>query len=294
VMTGLEYNLAGKGDINSGGIYSILYTITYLSSDIADLSRNLGDLCGVLNDTIGDTDSVDNFVDDSQNLIDLTNKTIDNIYSHSDDYHSLIKDSTGISDNISEISDKLTNVIKSVDTFKTTADKYKDEIKKTADDSSNLIDESSKQLTVLQTFLSKLEDTAKEVGDKADVSSEATLLGLIDVLKYTVSGLAQTDVIKDAKDTIKNLMDDKWDKYTGDDNNLFNIDNNAPKVSLTSSSNASPVSLQVVLKTDEIRKSTDDDKANVDEKYHASGNIWSRIWSIFSNIFNSIKAAFAR
>lgn len=294
LMSGLQYNYAKGGDINSLGIYSILETITYLSSDLADLSRNTGDLCGVLDGIVGDNDNVDNFVDDTQSLIDLTNTTINNIYSHSDDYHSMIADATDVCNNISETSDKLTKVIKSVDSFKTTADKYKDDLKKTADDSSNLVDKSSSELTLLQTFFTKLEDTAKVVGDKADVSSEETLLGLIDVLKQTVSGLAQTDVIKGAKDTIKKLVDDKWDKYTGEDNNLFNVDNEAKMVSFTSDKNPAPSSLQILLKTDEIREGTKDDKNNVDEKYHSSGNVFTRITSIFKNIFVSIKNAFSK
>ncbi|MCI1959705.1 MAG: hypothetical protein LKJ25_08815 [Clostridia bacterium] len=292
LMNGLQYNYGAKGDINSGGIYSLLYTITYLSSDLADLSRNAGDLCGVLNDIVDKNDDADNIINDTQSLVDLTNKTIKNIYSHSDDYHSMISDATDVCDNISEMSDKLTGVIKSIDSFKVTSDKYKDELKKTADDSSNLVDRSSTELTLLQTFFTKLEDTAKTVGDKANVSSEETLLSLIDVLNKAVSGLSQTDVIKNSKDTMKKLADDKWDKYTGEDNNLFNVDNEAKMVSFTSNKNPEPSSLQILLKTDEIRKATEDDKNNVDESYHSKGNAFTRILSIFKNIFSSIKNIF--
>lgn len=293
LMSGLQYNYAAGGDVNSLGIYSILQTINYLSSDVSDLSRNMGDLCGVLDDIVDDNHA-DSLVDNTQSLIDLTNKTINNIYDHSDDYHSMIANSTDLCNNISDMSDKLTKVISSIDSFKTTADKYKEDLKKSADDSSNLIDKTSNELTLLQTFFTKLEDTAKVVGNKADAGSEEAMVGLIDVLKQTVSGLAQTNVIKNSKDTIKKLMDDKWDKYTGDDNNLLNVDNETAKVSFTSEKNPAPSSLQIVLKTDEIREDTKDDKTNVDEKYHSEGNVFTRVISIFKNIFSSIKGIFSK
>lgn len=60
-------------------------------------------------------------------------------------------------------------------------------------------------------------------GDQFDKGSEKSLNGLADALDESVKGLEQTGVIRNAKNTVKKLIDDEWEKYTETENHLLNI-----------------------------------------------------------------------
>ncbi len=52
------------------------------------------------------------------------------------------------------------------------------------------------------------------MGNSLNGSTQKTLNGLADTLDIAGNGLDQTEVLRNAKDTIKNMIDDKWDEYT--------------------------------------------------------------------------------
>ena len=108
----------------------------------------------------------------------------------------------------------------------------------------------------------------------------------------TADGLNQTGVIKDAKDTVKKLIEDEWDENTGEDSNILNTDAEAEKLSFTSTQNPEPKSLQILMRTEEISNDDDDDSKDVDEDFHAQGNVFTRIISIFKAIFKAVASAF--
>ena len=108
------------------------------------------------------------------------------------------------------------------------------------------------------------------------------------------NGLDQTDVLKNAKDTIKTVIDDKWDEYTTKDTTILNIDMDAKPVSLTSDKNPSPRTVQIILRTGEIREKDKSNAAEVDESYHPEGNVFHRIASIFTRIWKMITSLFQK
>lgn len=91
-------------------------------------------------------------------------------------------------------------------------------------------------------------------GDQLDKGSEKSLNGLADALDESVKGLEQTGVIRNAKNTVKKLIDDEWEKYTETENHLLNIDTTAPMISFTSNQNRTPESIQIIMRTAEISK----------------------------------------
>lgn len=113
------------------------------------------------------------------------------------------------------------------------------------------------------------------------------------MLQHSLEGLGETDTIKNAKDTIKDLVDDKWDEYTGEKNNILNMDSEAEMISFTSDQNPSPQSLQVIMRTTEISLDDDEDSPpNKDEDFHAEGNIFSRICNIFKKLWDTLYSIF--
>ena len=133
----------------------------------------------------------------------------------------------------------------------------------------------------------------KTSGESLNSGTEATINGLVDVLTESITGLSQTEVIKNAKDTIKDLADSKWDEYTGEDNNLLKLDSSLPAVSFTSDKNTAPESVQVILRTEEITADDDDEAPDINEDTGIAGTPFTRIVSVFRKIIGLIKSFFS-
>ena len=112
------------------------------------------------------------------------------------------------------------------------------------------------------------------------------------MLDHAGEGLDQTDVLKNAKDTILRTMDDKWDEFSEDHTTILNMDLNAKPVSLTSRKNPSPRSMQIIVRTKEITKDDEAASAEVDENYYPEGNVFHRIGLIFKKIWDAICSIF--
>ena len=100
-------------------------------------------------------------------------------------------------------------------------------------------------------------------------------------------------MIRDAKTTVEDLVDEKWDEYTGEDMTILNADVNARKVSFTSDRNPEPQSIQIILRTEGTEEAEDEAEAEIDEDFHAEGNFFDRIWSILVKIVEAIKGIFS-
>jgi putative membrane protein len=255
-----------------------------LSSSVADLSV---DLEGVFHTS-------DDLVTSLGKVIDLTTDALTQIDARQDTWYDLIDqayDAGGI----------LTQLTTMLDALDEQTDAALDEIDQThansltaVADTQALIDTSTTAVTALHTFLKTAESTLQKTGNELDAGTQQTLNALIDVLGKTVNGLAQTGTIQNAKDTIKDLIDDKWDEYSGEDNNILLMDTEAAPVSLTSTENAAPDSVQIILRTAEITTEDEDEDNDVDEDFHSSGTVFSRIASIFRQLIEAIRQVFAK
>ncbi len=281
-----------EGDVNSGGIWATLYSIQYLSSDLSALSRNVGNLCGVLSGEDSGID-IDQLVNDISELSKLCQNAVDNVYSHSDDYHSIIENSKEITEIISDAANKADETLNAVNASVETANKYKSDVQSLITDSKAAVEKANTSLSSLHSFLTKLEDMLKTSGESLNDGTQAAINGLIDVLAESITGLSQTGVIKNAKDTIKDLADSKWDEYTGEDNNLLKLDSSLPTVSFTSDKNSAPESVQVILRTEEITADDDDEAPDVNEDSGIAGTPFTRIVSVFRKIIGLIKSFFS-
>ncbi|MGL5256492.1 MAG: hypothetical protein ACRC76_05590, partial [Proteocatella sp.] len=143
-------------------------------------------------------------------------------------------------------------------------------------------------------FLKEAENMLKKSGNQLDEGTKKSIEGLVAVLEQSVKGLGETSKLRNAKNEIRDLIDEEWDKYTEEENHMLNIDTEAPKLSFTSSQNKSPESIQVILRTKEISKDQVD-KQNKDLEADAQkdkGSVISRIADIFKRIFTAVKSVF--
>ena len=155
---------------------------------------------------------------------------------------------------------KLDTAIGQLDQLHTTIDNYIPELQATITDLTETTERLKGSLGTLASFLRTTRNIMWENSDRLNRGTEETLTGTADILRKSSGAIDSTDRIRAAKDSIKNLVDDKWDEYTGEDNNLFLMDADAPPQSLTSEKNRSVTSVSVLIRTQEIeeKKSSDD------------------------------------
>jgi len=215
---------------------------------------------------------------DLQSLRGPINGTIDGIID--------IATATG---NICDTADDLIN---SVDELNGILNRHHDDMIATLNDIGKMTDSASRGIDSMNVFFRSLENQMKVVGDSLNSSTEKTLNGLAGTLDEAGNGLNQTEVLRNAKNTIKDMIDDKWDEYTIEDTTILSIDLEASPVSMTSAKNPSPRSIQMILRTEEIKDKQDSDDIEVDEDFHSDGNFFHRIGNIFKYIWSTITSVF--
>lgn len=119
---------------------------------------------------------------------------------------------------------------------------------------------------------------------------EVTMSGLDSTLESAAASLDRTGEIRSQKDIIKKTMEDEWDRLEGD-LNVLDIDVNADRPSFTSSENAAPTSIQIIMRTQEISIPSDEKGMDM-EVAELPDSVWERIAQIFIKIWNAIISLF--
>lgn len=215
------------------------------------------------------------------------------------DLHSLRGPINGTIDGVIDIAtatgricDTADDLINATDELNGILNRHHDDMIATLNDVGKMTDSASRGIDSMNVFFRSLENQMKVVGDSLNSSTEKTLNGLAGTLDEAGTGLNQTEVLRNAKDTIKGMIDDKWDEYTIEDTTILNIDLEASPVSMTSAKNPSPRSIQMILRTEEIKDKQESEDVKVDEDFHPDGNIFHRIGNIFKYIWRSITSVF--
>lgn len=124
-------------------------------------------------------------------------------------------------------------------------------------------------------FLTSFRSLAKTSGTQLDEGTKKSLENLAATLRKTARSTDAVGDVKTAKDAINGIIEDTWNEYTGDINNLLLMDATAEAVSLTSDENAAPTSIQVLIRTQEIKKS-DAPAESADQIQAAPSTFWGR------------------
>lgn len=230
--------------------------------------------------------------DDINGMLTLTEQVVAMLGSQKGNLNaatSEMKDLLSVTGKICEAAEDITG---DIDELNQTLERYHPEALKTLEDAGLLTDRAAVGVDSLQTFLTTLEDQIRTAGGPLDEGAKQTLNGLADMLDHMNSGLGQTGVIRDAKDTIKNTIDDKWDEFSDGFTTILDIDLEAKPVSLTSDKNPSPDSIQIIMRTKEITKDDGGAAAEVDEDFCPEGNVFHRIANIFRRIWKAICSLF--
>ena len=145
--------------------------------------------------------------------------------------------------------------------------------------------------TPLGRSISDTEALMKSTGATLDDGTKQTLEGLAAVLRSTAKTMGTAGQIKDAKSSICDIIEDTWDEYTGDVNNLLLMDATAEAVSLTDSRNPSPESIQILIRTQEITM-PDEDETEAEAAAEVQTTFWGRVAQMFKDFWAAITGLF--
>lgn len=209
-------------------------------------------------------------------------ESLENVLSDTGDVADTLRHTAATGQNLVEHVDRLTGIL---NTYHGTASA-------SLKDTGLLIDSAVRGTDAMHTLISNVEESLKKAGEPLDAGTKKTIEGLSSALSAALSGLSETGVIRDAKNTVEDLADEKWEEYTGEDMTILNADIHAEKVSFTSGENPEPQSLQIILRTEGTKETEEDSVPAMSEDFQAEGNIFQRLWSILVRIAEAVAGVF--
>ena len=206
---------------------------------------------------------------------------------------SAIDDLERITVQTKDLRESLTDVLDSVDTIRDRAEKEVPKLQSALTDVKSVTVSLNTTLSDSTAFLGSFRSVLKTAGKQADSGARETLDGLAAALRSTAGSLSKTGQVKDAKDNISGLIEDTWNEFTGENSNLLLMDATAQAESLTDSRNGAPQSVQVLIRTQEI-KETEAEQPEEEQPETESLTLWQRIGKLFQHIGSAITGIFGK
>jgi len=162
---------------------------------------------------------------------------------------------------------------------------YKDHMNTLIDLTEQFMTESQASILAVQASMKSIRTLMDVTESSLDVAINSSLNGMIDIIGSTMGITDGTETFRDAKNTMKDAIDNEIDDIEAD-SNILNLDIEQEFPSFTSAKNASPASIQIVMRTKEI---TIEDPEEVDnavdiELPKEDLGVWGRIKAVFMRI----------
>lgn len=254
-------------DLISGGLDSAM-------AEIAKLQKSLADVMNRLKDPT------------SQVISDLSA-----LCGRIENLSSLLNSAEDLSAAIRHSSADLRDILDDVEDLQDILDDYEPVLQDTLKTVSSLSASAIKTIRDTQGLISDTEALMKSTGATLDDGTKQTLEGLAAVLRSTAKTMGTAGQIKDAKSSICDIIEDTWDEYTSDVNNLLLMDATAEAVSLTDSRNPSPESIQILIRTQEITM-PDEDETEAEAAAEVQTTFWGRVAQMFKDFWAAITGLF--
>ncbi len=203
----------------------------------------------------------------------------------------MLDDADDLTDAIRDSSADLRSILGDVENLRDTLNDYEPTLQETLKTVSSLSTSAVKTIRDTQSLVTDTENLMKSTGSPLDSGTKQTLEGLAAVLRSTAKTMSTANQIKDAKSSICDIIEDTWDEYTGDVNNLLLMDATADAVSLTDSRNPAPQSIQVLIRTQEITV-PDEDETETETAAAAQTTFWGRVAQMFKDFWSAITGLF--
>ena len=208
-----------------------------------------------------------------------------------DELTDLLDDADDLSAAIRHSSKRLRSILDSTDDLRTILNNYEPTAQETLKTLEDLSVTAAATVRDSEQLASDAEALLKASGTQLDAGTKQTLSGLAAALRQAASGLATTNEVKEAKSSINSIIEDTWNEHTGDIDNLLNMDATAETISLTSPENPAPQSIQVIIRSQEI-KAEEQDTEEAAKASPDKGTFWSRVAQMFKDFWVAITGIF--
>lgn len=188
-------------------------------------------------------------------------------------------------------SSELRAILKDAEKLQKLLDDYEPTLQETLRTVNALSANAATTIRSTQKLVADTQDLLIAAGDDLDAGTKQTLEGLSASLRAAAKSLSTTPDMKAAKRSISSIIEDTWHEYTGDINNILLMDANAEAVSLTDARNGAPQSIQVLIRTQEIKKD-DGAKAEITIKQAEQTTFWGRVAQMFRDFWAAITGIF--
>ena len=254
-------------DLISGGLDSAMAEIAKLQKSVTDVMTKLKN---PTTQVVNDLSTLCGRIEDLSDMLDSAEDLSAAIRYASSDLRDILSDVEKLRDTLNDYEPTLQESLKTV---------------------SSLSNSAVKTIRDTQSLVTDTENLMKSTGSTLDDGTKQTLEGLAAVLRSTAKTMSTAAQIKDAKSSICDIIEDTWDEYTGDVNNLLLMDATADAVSLTDSRNPSPESIQVLIRTQEI---TVPDEADDETETAAETQttFWGRVAQMFKDLWSAVTGLF--
>ena len=238
-----------------------------LNSTINGIARPTGRVVGELADLCDDVDELVDLIDDAEDMTAALRQT----------------------------SGKIRDILGDVDALQDILNEYEPTLQEGIANMGALSTSAATALRDMETLLADTEALMKTSGSQLDDGTHQALQGLSATLRQTAKALAATGDVRDAKATINGIIEDTWQEYTGDINNILLMDAEAQAISLTDPRNPAPSSVQILIRTQEIKEREPELTATTLAVTAASSQpttFWGRVAQMFKDFWNAITGIF--
>ena len=182
----------------------------------------------------------------------------------------------------------LTDIIDDMNELNRTVNSYHDSALSAVDTANNIINSVDTNISVAADTLGTVNNMYKNSKGILNAGTKDSLNASMEIVNKSLDALKVTGNIKQSNDTIKSIWDEKIDELEND-SNILKIDTEAVKTSFTSDKNPEPNSVQVVLRTQEIKKAEDNSVTDLESEDDNITPI-KRIGNVFKKLFDFIKS----
>ena len=238
-----------------------------LNSTINGIARPTGRVVGELADLCDDVDELVDLIDDAEDMTAALRQS----------------------------SEKLRAILDNVSALQTVLNEYEPILQEGIANMGALSTSAAASLRDLETLLADTEALMKTSGRQLDDGTRQALRGLSATLRQTAKAMAATSDVRSAKATINSIIEDTWNEYTGDINNILMMDAEAQAVSLTDPRNPAPSSVQVLIRTQEIKEQEPELTAATLAVPASNGQpttFWGRVAQMFKDFWHFLTGIF--
>lgn len=190
-----------------------------------------------------------------------------------------------------DILDRIDDILDDAEDLNDTINDQVPGLRETLRDTRTLVKDMVTAIDDTHGFLTSFRSLAKTSGSQLDEGTKKSLENLAETLRRTAHSTDAVGDVKTAKDAVNEIIEDTWREYTGDVNNLLLMDATAEAQSLTSEQNPAPASIQILIRTEEIKAESGDGEAAAGITTEET-TFWGRVAQMFRDFWAAVTGIF--